>query len=139
MMAQEQQRQCKLFIVEDDPYMVELYSKMVRFDRRFKIVGIAMNGEEAVEKLEKLQVEENPPDVVIMDHRLPLKTGVEATKEILDFSPKVRIIFASADRGAREDAFKIGAINFLQKPFSLRTLFQSILEAFEKDMIAEQN
>ncbi|MFX1252371.1 MAG: response regulator transcription factor [Promethearchaeota archaeon] len=127
-MIQQKQKQCKIFIVEDDPYMVELYRKMVRFDPRFRIVGIAYNGEDAVEDLKTL---EEPPDVVIMDHRLPLKTGVEATKEILALNPKIKIVFASADRGAREDAIKIGAVNFLQKPFSLRSLFESILQAVE--------
>ena len=61
-----------------------------------------------------------------MDHRMPIKNGLETTKEILDIDPKSKIIFISADYTAREQAFEVGAIDFLEKPIDLSTLISVI-------------
>ena len=57
-----------------------------------------------------------------MDHRMPLKNGIETTKEILKMNPETKIIFISADYNIKNKAFKIGAIDFIEKPIDLSTL-----------------
>ena len=75
----------------------------------FKVMGMAKNGEEAVEKYKNF----NPkPDIIIMDHRMPIKNGIEATKEILQINDDVKVIFASADLSVEKFARSIGAISF---------------------------
>lgn len=71
------------------------------------------------------------PDIILMDHRMPIKNGIEATKEIFQNSSNIKpkIIFISADRSIKEIALSIGVISFKNKPFSLERLFNNIEKA----------
>ncbi len=88
-----------------------------------EIVGKALNGEQALELYKSIN---NAPDIILMDHRMPSKDGLETTKEILYINPHSKIIFISADDGVRENALKVGAVDFLQKPIDFKTLFKRI-------------
>jgi len=77
------------------------------------------------------------PDIILMDHRMPIKNGIEATKEIFQNSSdiKQKIIFISADRSIKETALSIGVISFKNKPFSLERLFNNIEKAASLEKI----
>ena len=109
-------------IVDDDADIVNLFVQFLKF-KGHQIVDKAFNGEEALEIYENSQ---NKPDIVIMDHRMPLKSGIETTKEILIKNPNCKIIFVSADYTVRDQALKAGAIGFLEKPIDFNTLFRMI-------------
>jgi two-component system chemotaxis response regulator CheY len=89
----------------------------------FEVVGVAKNGEEAVTKYKSFSIK---PDVIIMDHRMPIKTGIEAMEEILAFDKNAKIIFASADETVKQVALSIGALIFEEKPFDNKTLIEDI-------------
>ncbi len=88
-----------------------------------EIVAKAFNGEEAIDIYKNLQ---NAPDIILMDHRMPSKDGVEVTEEILSINPNCKIIFVSADYSVRDKALEVGAIDFLEKPIAFNTLFRII-------------
>ncbi len=92
----------------------------------FNIVGMANNGEEAIGLFKKLLSTNEIPDVIIMDHRMPIKNGLEATKEILQINKSVKIIFASADESIKEFAFSAGAYSFIEKPFRFSFMVEEI-------------
>ena len=77
------------------------------------------------------------PDIILMDHRMPIKNGIEAAKEIFQNSSdlKPKIIFVSADRSIKETALSIGVISFKNKPFSLERLFNNIEKAASVEKI----
>ena len=66
------------------------------------------------------------PDIILMDHRMPIKNGIEVVKEILQIDSNSKIIFASADSTIKSEALSIGAVSFLEKPFSMNTLINEI-------------
>ena len=86
-------------------------------------MATANNGEEAVFMFKSFS---ERPDIILMDHRMPLKDGLEATKEILKVDGTVNIIFASADKTIKEEVISMGIIAFLDKPFSLEKLVNQI-------------
>jgi len=88
-----------------------------------EIVAKAFNGAEALEIYKTFQ---NTPDIIIMDHRMPSKNGIETTKEILNINPNSKIIFVSADYSVRDKALEVGAVDFLEKPIDFSTLFSMI-------------
>ena len=94
----------------------------------YSVIGKAKNGQEAVDMYRSFS---NKPDVIIMDHRMPVKDGIEATKEILQINPKAKIIFASADNSVKEYAQMIGVISFKNKPFSNELLIKNIEKALQ--------
>ena len=68
------------------------------------------------------------PDIILMDHRMPIKNGLETTKAILEIDSKSKIIFVSADNSVKEIALTMGAREFLKKPFGFQTLLRDIVE-----------
>jgi two-component system chemotaxis response regulator CheY len=111
-----------IFIVEDDPSLRLMYKKMLKISG-FDIINSATNGEEAVAMYKSFSVK---PDIILMDHRMPIKNGIEATKEILQIDKSSKIIFTSADQSIKESALALGAIDFKEKPFTMNDLIESL-------------
>ncbi len=61
-----------------------------------------------------------------MDHRMPIKNGFEATREILAMDPSAKILVISADPRIADQVLRIGAAGFIEKPFELVLLLQTI-------------
>jgi CheY-like chemotaxis protein len=115
-----------IFLVEDDPDILVLYRIMMERKSGYSILDTATNGQEAIEKYKRF---DNKPDLIIMDHRMPVKSGIEATKEIIEADGNVRILFVSADVSVREEALEIGAVGFLEKPSSMDILLDGVEKA----------
>lgn len=111
-------------IVDDEPTLHELYGEILKFSGH-EITANAYNCDEAVEIFRRM---DDPPEIIIMDHRMPNKDGVETTKEILKIDPNAKIIFASADTAVRNDALNSGACSFLSKPFAVSDLLAGVEE-----------
>jgi two-component system chemotaxis response regulator CheY len=106
------------FIVDDCESIQMIYEKLLNFSG-FNVVGIAGNGQEAVDKFKEFKIK---PDLVIIDHRLPLKNGIEAAKEIIQMDGTSKIIITSADSDVRNEALSIGAYRFLDKTCRLESI-----------------
>lgn len=111
-----------ILIVDDEPEVLELYQFMLESDNTY-VVEYAKDGYEAVEKYKRMPTK---PDIVIMDYRMPIKDGIEATKEILSQNLNAKIIFASADPTCKDLAMMVGAKDFIKKPFSMDILIGDI-------------
>lgn len=111
-----------LFIVEDNNETLMLY-KMVFDYYGFNILNIANNGLEAIKKYNLLKIK---PDVILMDYRMPIMNGIEASKKILQIDPDAKIIFISSDSRIKNSALAIGAKNFIEKPFKIDEVLHKI-------------
>jgi CheY-like chemotaxis protein len=72
----------RIFIVDDEPAVakvLETYLKELIDD--FEVIP-ASNGQEAIEKMAKMLEEEVPPDVTLMDLRMPVMDGLESSKQL---------------------------------------------------------
>ncbi len=121
----------KIFIVDDDQSLQRLYSLILK-EAGFKIIATAINGKDAVEKYTSL---ETKPDIVLMDHRMPIMNGLDAMKEILKMNRNEKIVFASADVSVKKKAQSLGACAFLDKPFKMQNLLITIQNIVEKLII----
>jgi CheY-like chemotaxis protein len=118
----------KIAIVDDEPDLQRLYQLALE-SKGYEIVFVASDGTDAVEKEQV-----TPAQVIIMDHRMPTKNGVEATREIMAEYPDTKVIFVSADEAVEKEAKEAGAIRFLKKPISLKDLARNI-EEVAKDIV----
>jgi len=66
------------------------------------------------------------PDIIIMDHRMPKKNGIEATIEILKINKEMKIIFTTGDDEIRNQAIDLGVQSVILKPFSITKLLEQI-------------
>ena len=117
-----------ILLVEDEFSLVRLY-ELVLTTFGHKILAVANNGEEAVQEYKNLPYK---PDIIIMDHRMPIKNGIDAAEEILEINKEAKIIFASADKEAREKAEMLGVVSFKTKPFSNEKLIRNIEKALKR-------
>ncbi len=77
----------RVLLAEDHTIVRKGLRALLDDEPTIEVIGEAENGREAVEKTEALR-----PDIVIMDHTMPLLNGLEATRQIRDHSPAVKIL-----------------------------------------------
>ena len=113
----------KIMIVDDMIVIQEILKEILNL-KGHTILFTALDGQQAVDYF-KDPVNERP-EIVIMDHRMPIKDGVTALEELLVIDENIKVIFVSADESARNKALVMGAIGYLVKPFSVKAILKLI-------------
>lgn len=103
----------KVLIVDDAGFMRRMLVNILS-QGGFDVVGEADNGITAVELYKQLR-----PDAVTMDITMPAMDGISALKEILSYDRNAKIIMCSAmaQQTMVVEAIKLGAVDFVEKPF----------------------
>lgn len=116
----------KILIVDDQSLFREALKTLLNASADFEIVGDASNGEEALR-----MVLQHSPDIVLMDLRMPIMDGVEATKRILQMgkSTKVIVLTTFDDDENVFEALRAGAVGYLLKDVSSEKLYEAIKAA----------
>lgn len=80
------------------------------------------------------------PAVILLDMRMPGMSGVELQQRLQEIGRKTPIIFISGESRSSEivQGMKLGAVDFLFKPFNLDELLVAIHQALEKDLHSAQ-
>jgi two-component system, chemotaxis family, chemotaxis protein CheY len=117
-----------LLVADDAPFIREIVRNVAE-KNDIQIVGEAINGTDAVELALRLK-----PDVILMDIIMPVKSGIEATKEILAQMPSARIIaFSTADQETMVvRALEAGCRSYVVKPFTADDLLSAIRNSLLK-------
>jgi two-component system chemotaxis response regulator CheB len=104
----------KVLIADDSAFLRMVLEDTLTKEKGFLIVGSAKNGKEAVDMVAALN-----PDIVILDCEMPVMTGLEALKIIMEKNPLPVLMFsAHTGEGAQTTikALELGAVDFLLKP-----------------------
>jgi DNA-binding NarL/FixJ family response regulator len=115
----------RILIADDHRLFAESLMMMLGEDERVDVVGLAFNGQEAVELAMELQ-----PDVILMDLRMPVLDGFEATRQIREAGSNARILILTgtdAELGS-DDAARAGASGYLRKEHNAEELRGIVLE-----------
>jgi len=123
-----------ILIVDDEQSYRQLLSLV--FEAEGNNIRTAMNGRQAIE-----QLEQDPADVIISDVKMPDMDGIEMLRSVRETLPDIGVIlmtaFASVET-ARE-AFKLGADDFIQKPFDVEELKLIVKKTLEKQALIVEN
>jgi two-component system chemotaxis response regulator CheY len=113
----------KTLIVTDDAAIIREKVKAVARDSGWEIVGEARNGKEAVERYAALR-----PTAMTIDLVMPEYDGIYALREIMALDPNAKVIVISAigQKGVLHEAFKLGAADFVVKPFDKQALTKTL-------------
>jgi CheY-like chemotaxis protein len=118
-----------ILVAEDEKDIRELIAFTLRFGG-FEVEEAA-NGIEAVEKARKLR-----PDLIILDVRMPKKTGYEACQELKEAeeTKDIPIVFLSAKGQKTEikEGMKLGAVAYIIKPFEAEMLPKQMAEILKE-------
>lgn len=117
----------KVVIVDDQVMIREGLTMLVGHMNDMKVVATASNGQEAIDVCQIQQ-----PDIVLMDVRMPILTGVEATKMIKEMNPKIKIIILTTfvDDDYIFQAVTNGASGYLLKDAGSQKVEEAILEVY---------
>lgn len=120
----------RVLICDDAEFMRTLLRDTLE-KANFEVVGEAVDGKEAVEKYKELK-----PDIVTMDIVMPLKSGIDATKEIITYDPRARVVMCSAlgQEILVMDAIEAGAKDFIVKPFNDETVVSVLKKVLESEI-----
>jgi DNA-binding NarL/FixJ family response regulator len=102
----------RVLLVDDHPVYRDGLARLLTDLGGFEIVGVASNGREAVERSRSLS-----PDVIVMDLRMPILDGVEATRQITAADPEIGIVVLTMfdDDELVFAAIRAGARGYLMK------------------------
>ncbi len=105
----------KVLVVDDSSFFRKRVSDMLEGDARFKVIGVAKDGNEAITKTKDLK-----PDVITMDVEMPVMDGITAVKRIMSSCPTPILMFSSLTREGAQATFEAldaGAVDYLPKNF----------------------
>ena len=102
----------RVMIVDDHIVVREGIAELLENSGEFEVVGHASDGAEVVEVARELR-----PDVVIMDILMPVKSGIDACRELVEALPETRVLMltASNDHTAIVQSVDAGASGYIQK------------------------
>ena len=105
-------KRIRVMIVDDHSVVRDGVKSLLDLQRDIKVVGMAENGKDALEKVGELS-----PDVVIMDIVMPEMSGLEATRRIYEEHPQTRVVMLSQydDEENILAAEQLGAYGFIPK------------------------
>jgi len=119
----------KVLVIDDEPEIGRLFSKIL--SEEGCEVFAAMNGNDGICKIKKRN-----PDLVILDLKLPQKSGIEVLREIRKFNHELRVVVLTAYETVESavEAMKLGAHDYLSKPIKI----QKIKNLIENTIITKE-
>jgi two-component system nitrogen regulation response regulator GlnG len=116
-----------LLLIDDDPRIVpeQVQHTFRAPEYRVEVVGTGKDGVDAVRR--------HPPDVVLLDVRLPDQSGLAVYQSIREVDARIPVVFITTTKASEIaiDAMKQGAFDYLHKPLDLAELRRVVTEALE--------
>lgn len=116
----------RVLLVDDQALFREGLNTLLSVQPEFEVVGEAGNGEEALRMAANLR-----PNVVLMDLRMPVLDGVQATRRLHNTLPECKVIVLTTFDDDEDifEGLRAGAVGYLLKDVSSNKLFEAIQAA----------
>lgn len=125
-------------VVDDSAFMRKIISDSIKDVEGIKVAGIARNGIDALEKIDRLK-----PDIITLDIEMPKLNGIETLKEIKNnYDIPVIMLSSITKTDTTIKALELGAIDFIEKPENLNEnldKFKNELELKVGSLVACKN
>ncbi len=122
-LEEERHALVRVLVVDDQQLVRDGIASLLRVQEGITVIGTAMNGQEALEQAMTLR-----PDVILMDVRMPVMNGVEATIQILREVPSCCILMLTTfdDEEYVREALRAGARGYLLKDLPAQDLARAV-------------
>ncbi|PXY38688.1 DNA-binding response regulator [Flavobacterium cheongpyeongense] len=121
----------KIVLVDDEVLFRKGISFLLQREENIEVLFEASNGEELISNLNSNKIK---PDIIIMDLKMPVLNGVEATKVIRKFFPDIKIIALTSydTKSFVTNMIQVGAVAYLVKNTTPKDLINTINEVAQK-------
>jgi DNA-binding NarL/FixJ family response regulator len=122
----------RVVVVDDQTLFRTGLASLLANDTRVEVVGQAVDGAEAVKIVAKLK-----PDVVLMDIKMPGLDGIEATRQITELVPGVKVLILTTFETDSQviQALKAGASGYVLKDSSAAAIVSSVLAVMSGERV----
>ncbi len=116
----------KIIICDDQDIVREGLQTILGTDKTIQVSSTATDGQDLIDQLEKMRTQ--LPDLILLDLKMPIMNGIQATKEIRRTYPSIRILILTtyADDQWVIDSLKAGASGYLLKDTPKEKLIDAI-------------
>lgn len=121
-----------IMLVENNSRARRALAAYISLQGGIRITAEASNGLEAINQIKRC-----PPDIVLMDMRMPVMDGLEATKFIKKHWPRVKVIALSMYQNYQPEALSAGADAFLVKGCSGAELISTVYGLTQTNTVAK--
>lgn len=118
----------RVLIVDDQTLVREGFRKLLELEPDVEIVGTAADGEAALAAVESLRARQTPPDVILMDIRMPRMDGIAATRAIKERWPGAHIVILTTfdDLELIQAGLRAGALGYSLKDITAEQLAMTV-------------
>ena len=135
------EKRIRVVIVDDQTLVREGFRKLLEMEPDFAVVDTARDGEAALAITEQLYARQTPPDVILMDIRMPRMDGIAATQEIKKRWPDAHIIILTTfdDIELIHAGLHAGALGYLLKDVTSEQLASTIRMAVQGQVLLQSD
>ncbi|WP_294152313.1 chemotaxis response regulator protein-glutamate methylesterase [uncultured Selenomonas sp.] len=121
----------RILIADDSAFMRKVLTDLFKAQPDFEVVGTAINGRDAVEKVKKYH-----PDLLTLDVQMPVMDGLNALAVIMEIAPMPVVMLSSLTKEGTDEtirALSLGAVDFISKAGGSI----SRIDTIEEDILAK--
>ena len=128
------EEQGRLLVVDDEKSVRDLLERVLK-EAGYDVVTAA-NGREALDKVSELKIE-----LVLLDIKMPVMSGMEVLRQLATNWPEICVVMATAvaDAQTAVEAMKLGAYDYITKPFNRDDVVLTVKRAVEKKHLQLEN
>ena len=122
-----------ILTIDDEVDMLETYRSIL--SKKYEVIT-AESGEKALSVLKEKEV-----SLILLDIKMPKMNGIEILKRVKEDEPNLEVIMVTASKeiASAVEAMKLGALDYLTKPFEVKELLTVIEKALEKRALVKEN
>ncbi len=128
---------CKVLIADDNREFAQIVARFIGEEDDFKVIGIAKDGIEALEIIEREE-----PHILILDIIMPHLDGLGVLEKLhgseTDFFPKVIVLSAVGQDQITQRAIELGAAYYVVKPFDFKIFIKRLKQIAGNEYIVEK-
>jgi len=131
----------RIVVVDDQTLVREGFRKLLELEPDFEVVGTASDGEAALAIVEHLYTAGTPPDVILMDIRMPRMDGIAATQALKARWPDAHIVILTTfdDVELIHAGLRAGALGYSLKDITAEQLAMTVRTAAHGQVLLQSN